>query len=124
MQAESAFGALCTLANESVNQLVEKGGVELHSVIAKGPVEYPMFHPIAVISVFLEYVRCQIGNEYRLFFAKDFFSTFRQRGDIFYDSETFFIFKSRQLVIGPFDDVFKALDYWIQNINNISMPRE
>lgn len=83
-----------------------------------------MFHPIASIAVFQEFVRCQTGIEYKLFFLKDYTDLKRKEGDILYDAEKLYIYKSGGRMTGPFESVFGALDYWMEHVKDISMPEE
>ena len=71
INAESAFGALCTIANQSVNSLVEAAGEELQNVVMQGPKKNTEYYDIAGIHVFLEYVRCKCGRTFTVYPLKD-----------------------------------------------------
>lgn len=124
LQAENAFGALCLLANDRVNGLVEQGGVELHCVVRQGPEEHPAFHPVAAACVFFEYVRCQTGTAYSVFFAKDFFHATRKEGDLLLDADRMYIYRNGGRLTGPFLSIFEALDAWITYAPPLEMPAE
>ena len=94
----------------------------MHSVIQRGPEEYPEFFPIAVTAVFLEFVRCQTGVEYVLYFAKDHSSMSRKSGDLLYDAEKMFVYQRGGCLVGPFQTVYECLDYWIVHVQKIEMP--
>jgi len=113
LHADTAFGALCELASDRLNGLVEEGGADLHLVVRQGADVHPRFHVVAATAVFLEFVRCQTGLVRSVFFAKDFFDTARLEGDMLLDAERLYLYRNRGRLTGPFDCVFAALDAWM-----------
>ena len=111
VNAESAFGALCSIANQSVNRLVEIAGVDLHFVLDNDPKENPEYYNIAGIHVFLEYVRCKCARTYVVYPLKDHGDTRRKRGDILYDADLFYINNIK--LLGPYETVPACINDWI-----------
>jgi hypothetical protein len=104
-----------------VNGLVEKGGVELNTVLKQGAEEHPEFHSVACLAVFLEYVRCQTGQENSIFFPKDFFVLNRRKGDVLVDRDILYLYMNRQELVGPFHCVFETIDYWLNNVKKLEI---
>lgn len=55
----NAFSCLCMVANERVNELVERASAPLQAVVKAGPEEHPHVYSLAALCVFCEFLRCK-----------------------------------------------------------------
>ena len=55
----NAFSCLCMVANERVNELVERASAPLQAVVKAGPEEHPHVYSVAALCVFCEFLRCK-----------------------------------------------------------------
>ena len=112
--ATSPFGALCTVANESLNGLVEKGSAECHVAIEKCHEEHKEFFPCAAMHVFFEYVRCQNKRVYVVYSLKDHKDPSRKPGDVLWDAQHWYILTKAFRLLGPLQCPIETIDLWIK----------
>ena len=104
------FSCLCTVANERVNELVERASAPLQAVVKAGAEAHPHVYAIAALCIFCEFVRCKRALDTPIHTLHDGHTA--RDGSFLIETTTRMYVRYKQAWEGPYEHVGEIMTRW------------